>query len=67
MTRLVEIGQVTPPVGISVFVIKGIAKDVPLYTVFRGIYPFLISDMLNLILLIAVPQIVLFLPDLMAA
>jgi len=58
-------GQITPPVGINVFVIKGVAKDVPLYTVFRGIVPFLIADICHVALLVAVPQIALFLPGLM--
>lgn len=65
ITRLVEVGQITPPVGVSVFVIKGVSKDVPLYTVFRGIIPFLISDVFIFILLIALPEVVLFLPNLM--
>lgn len=65
MTRLVEIGQVTPPVGINVFVIQGVAKDVPMYTIFRGIFPFLISDIINLVVLVAIPEIVLFIPNMM--
>jgi len=65
IVRLMEIGQITPPVGVNVFVIKGIAKDVPLYTIFRGIIPFLIADLCHVALLIAIPQIVLFLPNMM--
>ncbi|MFC1861445.1 TRAP transporter large permease subunit [Chloroflexota bacterium] len=65
IVRVVEMGQITPPVGINVFIIKGVAKDVPLYTIFRGIVPFLIADLLHVILLVAVPQIALFLPNLM--
>ncbi len=65
IVRLVEIGQITPPVGINVFVIKGIAKDVPLFTIFKGIVPFLIADILHVAMLIAIPQITLFLPSLM--
>jgi tripartite ATP-independent transporter DctM subunit len=63
--RMMEIGAITPPVGINVFVIKGIAKDVPMYTVFRGIVPFLMADIITVIILVAVPQISLFLPSLM--
>lgn len=65
IVRLLEIGQITPPVGVNVFVIKGVAKDVPLYTIFRGIVPFLIADICHVALLVGVPQFALFLPGLM--
>jgi len=65
VTRVIEIGQITPPVGINVFVIRGIAKDVPMYTIFRGIVPFLIADICHVVLLVAIPQLSLFLPSLM--
>ncbi|OGP65183.1 MAG: C4-dicarboxylate ABC transporter permease [Deltaproteobacteria bacterium RBG_13_47_9] len=65
IVRVVEIGQITPPVGINVFIIQGIAKDVPMFDIFRGVFPFLIADILHVVLLIAVPQIALFLPGLM--
>jgi TRAP-type C4-dicarboxylate transport system permease large subunit len=64
MIRMCEIALITPPVGLNVFVIKGVAKDVPMYTVFRGIVPFLIADICEVALLIAVPQLSLFLPSL---
>jgi len=41
IVRMVEIGAITPPVGLNVFIIHGIAKTVPMYTIFRGIVPFL--------------------------
>ncbi len=62
---LVEAGLITPPVGMNVFVIKGIARDVPMYTIFRGILPFLLATMILLILLFVFPQIALFLPSTM--
>lgn len=65
MVRICEIGLITPPVGLNVFIISGIAKDVPMYTIFRGIVPFFIADICEVILLVAVPQIALFLPGLM--
>jgi C4-dicarboxylate transporter DctM subunit len=65
IVRVVEIGQITPPVGINVFIMQGIAKDVPMYDIFRGIVPFLMADILHVALLIAVPGIALFLPSLM--
>jgi len=58
----VELGLITPPVGMNVYVIKGVVKDVALATIFRGVAPFIVADILRLALLIAVPWIVLFLP-----
>ena len=57
-----EMGVITPPVGINVYVIKGVALDVPLETIFRGIFPFLAAIIVCTILLIAFPQIALYLP-----
>jgi len=65
IVRVVEVGQITPPVGINVFIIKGVAKDVPLETIFKGIVPFLIADVCHIALLLAVPQLATFLPGLM--
>ena len=65
IVKVVELGQLTPPVGINVFVIQGIAKDVPMYTIFRGIVPFFIADLIEVVLLCLVPSIATFLPDLM--
>ncbi len=64
VVRVTEIGLITPPVGMNVFVIKGIS-DVPIGTIFRGIIPFLMADILQVVCLILFPQIVLFLPNLM--
>ncbi|MDR1320594.1 MAG: TRAP transporter large permease [Gracilibacteraceae bacterium] len=55
-------GLLTPPVGMNAFVIKGIAKDVPLSTVFRGILPFWVAIFVAVILVLLFPEIVLFLP-----
>ncbi|MCJ7769705.1 MAG: TRAP transporter large permease [Dehalococcoidales bacterium] len=59
-----EMGVITPPVGINVYVIKGIAKDVPLETIFKGIFPFLLALIIAVALLIAFPKIATFLPSL---
>jgi tripartite ATP-independent transporter DctM subunit len=64
--RLFEIAQITPPVGMTVFVISGVQKDVSMTTIYRGIIPFLIADICHLTLLIIFPQIALFLPSLMS-
>ena len=66
ITRISEIGVITPPVGMNVYVIKGVAPDVPLFTIFRGIVPFLMADVVSVILLLLFPQITLFLPSIVS-
>lgn len=66
IVRTMEIGFVHPPLGLNVYVIQGIAKDIPLGTIFRGIVPFLIADFIHLGLLIAFPAISLWLPGVTA-
>ncbi|AXS42221.1 TRAP transporter permease [Breoghania sp. L-A4] len=61
----VELGLITPPVGMNVFVINSIAPDTNLFGIFRGVMPFVLVDLLRLALLIAFPAIVLFLPHTM--
>lgn len=56
---VVEVGLITPPVGMNVFVINGMARDVPMWESFRGVMPFLISDVLRILLLVAFPAITL--------
>ena len=62
LVRTMEIGFVHPPLGLNIYVIQGIAKDIPLPTIFRGIVPFLLADFTHLALLIAFPATVLWLP-----
>lgn len=62
---VVAMGVITPPVGMNVYVIKGIAPDIPLEVIFKGIWPFLIALVICLGLLIAFPPIATFLPDLL--
>lgn len=59
-----EMGVITPPVGVNVYVIKGIAPDVPLETIFKGIIPFLIALIIIVGILMSVPEIATFLPGL---
>jgi C4-dicarboxylate transporter, DctM subunit len=59
---LVEIALITPPVGMNVFVIKGMAPEVPTSTIFKGIVPFLIADGFQVAILTIFPIIVLWLP-----
>jgi tripartite ATP-independent transporter DctM subunit len=65
VVTMAEIGQVTPPVGINVFTLSGVAKGVPLETIFKGIFPFLIADVLRVLLIFFIPGLALFLPSLM--
>jgi tripartite ATP-independent transporter DctM subunit len=62
LVRTMEIGFVHPPIGINLYVIQGIAKDVPLIRIFKGVVPFLAADLLHLSLLIALPAVALALP-----
>ena len=62
---LLNIGMCTPPVGMSVYVVAGVAKDVPLMTIFRGVVPFWLAMVFGAILLVIFPQIALWLPSLM--
>jgi tripartite ATP-independent transporter DctM subunit len=59
-----EMGVITPPVGVNVYVIKGIAPDVPLETIFKGIFPFLVAILINAVILMIFPKIALILPGL---
>ena len=65
MVIVLEVGLITPPVGLNVFVIKAAAPDVPLTVIFQGIWPFLIAALLAIVLLTVYPQIALFIPSLM--
>jgi len=60
-----EMGVITPPVGINVYVVAGVAKDVPLETIFRGVLPMVLALLLCNIIILIFPQIALFLPGLM--
>lgn len=62
ITLTMEMSLITPPVGINVFIISGVAKDVPMYTIFRGILPFWFAMLACIILLLIFPNIALFLP-----
>lgn len=66
VVKLIEIGLLTPPVGLNAYVVKGVVGDaVPLSTIFRGLTWFLLCELVIMILLIGFPQISLWLPSLM--
>jgi len=59
-----EMGQITPPIGVNVFAIASVAKDVPMEDIFRGIFPFFLCMVACVVLLVIFPQIALYLPGL---
>ncbi len=70
IVMVTEMGVITPPVGINVYVVYGVAKnimeeEIPLEKIFKGIFPFLIAVIVGVMILIVFPQIILFLPNLM--
>jgi tripartite ATP-independent transporter DctM subunit len=66
ITLFMEMSLITPPVGMNVFLISGVARDVPMAVIFRGILPFFLAMVVCLVLLILAPQIALFLPGTMS-
>ncbi len=65
MVIVLEMGLISPPVGVNVFVVKGIAEDVPMSDIFKGILPFWLAMGVALIILVAVPEIATILPNTM--
>jgi C4-dicarboxylate transporter, DctM subunit len=59
----VELGLIHPPVGMNVFVIKSVVQDVSFATIFKGVIPFIVTDIIRLIILIAFPILALYLPS----
>jgi len=64
MVMVINIGSLTPPLGISVYVIKGVAKNISLNTIFRGVAPMILAMIFCVIILIIFPQLVTILPEL---
>jgi len=65
ITIMTEMALITPPIGVNVFVVSGMVPSIPMYNIFKGIVPFIITMTVCLALLVIFPQIVTFLPDLM--
>jgi len=61
-----QIGVVSPPLGTNVYIISGIARDIPLGTIFKGVFPFLLAMIVCVLLIVLFPQIALFLPGIMS-
>jgi TRAP-type C4-dicarboxylate transport system permease large subunit len=64
MVRIIEIGMITPPFGINLFILTGVINE-PLGVLYRGVIPFVIADFCHVALLVMVPQLSTFLVNLM--
>jgi len=62
MVIIIEMGMITPPVGLNVFVLRGVAEDVPIGSIFLGAMPFVLAMAIGIVIIIIFPQIALFLP-----
>jgi tripartite ATP-independent transporter DctM subunit len=62
---VVELGLITPPIGVNLFVIQTVDRDIPISAIYRGVLPFILVDILRLAILVLFPAIILFLPRLM--
>ena len=65
VVKMMQVAMISPPVGITLFVIKGIAKDVPMSSIYKGVIPFIMADVVHVALVVIVPALSLFLPSLM--
>jgi len=65
VAKFLEIGMITPPVGLNVFVIKGVVdRSISLGVIFRGVIWFLVADAVVVTIMVAFPQVILWLPSL---
>jgi TRAP-type C4-dicarboxylate transport system permease large subunit len=64
---VVELGLITPPVGMNVFVINSLARDVPMSQTFLGVMPFFAAELFRVALLVAFPALTLWLPKLLGS
>jgi len=69
IVMVTEMGVITPPVGINVYVVYGVARSLPggikLETIFKGIFPFMVAVLVGVIIMMIIPELILFLPNLM--
>ncbi|WP_041558831.1 TRAP transporter large permease [Novosphingobium sp. PP1Y] len=65
LVRAMEVGFLTPPLGINLYVMQGVAEEISISSIFRGVLPFLAADFLHLLLIILFPAIVLWLPEML--
>jgi len=62
---VIEISLITPPIGMNIFVLRGVMPEIPITTIYRGVIPFILADIVRTILIIAFPALALWLPSLM--
>lgn len=62
---VIEIGMITPPIGINVMVLNAMRRDIPIQTIYKGIMPFFVADMARLTILVAFPSLTLWLPSIL--
>ncbi|MFU8862501.1 MAG: TRAP transporter large permease [Rhodobacterales bacterium] len=65
LIKLIEVGVVTPPVGLNCYVVNGIRPDIPLEKIFRGVAPFLVGEIFIIAVIVAFPDFILWLPNMM--
>jgi len=63
IVKVMEVGLITPPLGLNCYTVSAVVPDVPLHDIFRGIVPFLFMDVLTIVVLAAFPQLSLFIPN----
>jgi TRAP-type C4-dicarboxylate transport system permease large subunit len=61
---VIEIGMITPPIGMNIFVLRSVLPEIPTLTVYRGVLPFIAADIVRAAVLVAVPALSLWLPGL---
>lgn len=65
LIKLIEVGVVTPPVGLNCYVVNGIRPDIPLEKIFRGVTPFLVGEIFIIAVIVVFPEFILWLPNMM--
>ncbi len=65
IVMVVELGQISPPIGMNVFIIKGMAPEVPLGSIYAGVLPFVVAEILLIAILVSLPELALWLPGTM--
>lgn len=63
--RVLEVGLISPPIGMNVYVVAGLDKDIPMTTVFKGIFPFIVGDLITMSIFVAFPAVITYLPNLL--
>jgi len=60
-----NIGLLTPPLGLNIFIIKGVAQHIPISAIFRGVTPMVIAMLISVVIVIIFPELITILPDYM--